>query len=186
MKKFLLILPFLAVISCHHYDQQVILGFDAPNQSSTLGNNTGVDVTVYDVRAEKKLLGRKTFSNEEIEITSNVDLAAFVQFKITQNLMRRGFKPGHDKIINVYIETFDYKAKSGFGIGTSRIEAGLKIVVADSRTGLKFTKNYGTAWDNKHFIVPLEETDSRTINLLLKDILQEILLDDSFIESLVR
>ena len=54
------------------------------------------------------------------------------------------------------------------------------------KTGAKFTKNYGTNWDMKHFIVPLESTDAETINALLHDVVQEIIADDSFLESLVK
>ena len=144
MKKFLLIVPFLAAISCTHENQKVTLNFDLKNQNSTIGSNRGVEISVLDERMNQKLLGKKKFSEQEIEIASDVNLAAFLQQKILQNLTHRGFKNGRDKIIEVHVETMSYMAKRGFPIGTSKIDANLKVVVKDSKTGAKFTKNYGT------------------------------------------
>ncbi len=186
MKKFLLILPFLAAISCAHENQKVALNFDLKNQNSTIGSNKGVDLEVFDDRVNKQLLGKKKFSDEEIQINADVNLAAFLQQKLLQNLMHRGFKNGRDKIIEVHIETMSYMAKRGFPIGVSKIDANLKVMVKDGKTGAKFTKNYGTTWDSKHFIVPLEATDAETINALLRDVAQEIVSDDSFLESLMK
>ncbi len=186
MKKLLLILPLLVAISCAHENQKVTLNFDLNNQSSTIGGNKGIDVAVFDERGIKPLLGRKKLTNQEIEIKSDVDLAAFLQQKITQNLTRRGFKIGRDKIIEVHIESLSYKAKIGYPIGTSKINALLKVMVQDSKSGAKFTKNYGINWDSKHFVVPLEATDAETINSLLRELVQDVLADDSFLESLVK
>ena len=91
MKKLLLILPFLVVISCAHENQKVTLNFDLNNQSSTIGRDRSVVVAVLDERANKNLLGRKKFSEQEIEISPDINLANFLQPKIIQNLMRRGF-----------------------------------------------------------------------------------------------
>ena len=88
MKKLLLILPFLAVISCAHENQKVTLNFDLNNQSSTIGRDRSVVVAVLDERANKNLLGRKKFSEQEIEISPYINLANFLQPKIIQNLMR--------------------------------------------------------------------------------------------------
>lgn len=186
MKKILLILPFLAAISCVHPNQKVALNFDLNNQSSSIGSNKSIEVSVFDERVNKSLLGRKKFSAEEIEINADVNVAAFLQQKIMQNLSRRGFKNGHDKIVEIHIETLSYMAKRGYPVGSSKIDARLKVMVQDSKTGAKFIKNYGTSWDSKHFIVPLEATDGETINALLRDVTQEIVSDDSFLESLVK
>ena len=186
MKKFLLILPLLAAISCTHENQKVTLNFDLNNQRSTIGGNKGLDVIVVDERANKQLLGKKKFSSEEVEIFADVNLAAFLQEKIMQNLTRRGFTNGKDKIVEINIESLSYKAERGFPVGSSKIDARLKVIVIDGKTGAKFTKNYGTNWDMKHFIVPLESTDAETINALLHDVVQEIIADDSFLESLVK
>lgn len=186
MKKFLLILPFIAVVSCTYENQKVKLNFDLNNQSSTIGANKGIDVVVIDERTNKPLLGRKKYINAEIEITPDADLAVFLQQKILQNLTRRGFQNGRDKIIIVHIETLAYKVKSSFPIGTSNITASLKVVVQDNKSGTKFTKNYGTSWDSKHFLAPLESTDAETINSLIRDVVQEIVSDDSFLESLMK
>ncbi len=186
MKKLLLILPFLAVISCAHENQKVTLNFDLNNQSSTIGRDRSVVVAVLDERANKNLLGRKKFSEQEIEISPDINLANFLQPKIIQNLMRRGFKNGDDKKIEIHIESFSYIAKRGYPIGVSKIDANFKVVIQDKKTGAKFTKNYGMTSDSKHFIMPLEATDAETINVLLRDVVQEIVSDDSFLESLVK
>ena len=86
MKKFLLILPLLAAISCTHENQKVTLNFDLNNQRSTIGGNKGLDVIVVDERANKQLLGKKKFSSEEVEIFADVNLAAFLQEKIISNI----------------------------------------------------------------------------------------------------
>lgn len=186
MKKIFLILPLLAAISCSHENQKVTLNFDLENQRSTIGGNKGADVAVVDERANKQLLGKKKFSSEEIEIFADVNLAAFLQEKVIQNLTYRGFTNGKDKIIKISIESLSYKAERGFPTGSSKIDVHLKVMVTDGKTGAKFIKNYGTNWDMKHFVMPLESTDAATINALLRDVVQEIISDDSFLESLVR
>lgn len=190
MKKLLFILPLIlsspALVSCSHENQQVALNFDLANKNSTIGNSKGIELTVFDDRSNKNILGKKNFSGDEIEITADKDLAEFLKQKILANLTKRGFKKGSDKIIEIHIETLSYKAKQGLPIGESKITSSLKLVVHDSKSGVNFTKIYDTNWDSKHFIAPLKSTDSETINLLLRDAVQEILSDDSFLESLVK
>lgn len=186
MKKLFLILPLLATISCTHLDRQVVLNFDLNNQSSSIGSGKGVEVTVFDDRLNKAILGRKKFSAEEVKILPNVELAGFLQQKILQNLTRRGFEIGRDRIVEIHIEDLSFEAKRGFPIGVSKIDARLKVVIINTKTGAKFIKNYGTSWDSKHFVSTFESSDAQTINLLLRDVVQEIVSDDSFLEGLLK
>ncbi len=187
MKKILLILPLLTAISCVYNDQKIALNFDLKNQVSTIGNYKGVELLVVDNRINKPLLGRKKFSSdEEIEIAPTTDLSAFVQQKITQNLLSRGFQYGRDKMVQIYIESLFYNASRDFAVGNSQISAKFKVVVKDKKTNYEFIKNYEMSYDNKHFIMPLEATDKKIINNFLRDMLQEILSDDNFIESLIK
>lgn len=187
MKKFLLILPLLTMISCVYNDQKIPLNFDLNNQISTIGGYKGVELLVIDNRINRPLIGRKKFSSdEEIEIVPTTDLSAFLQQKITQNLLSRGFQYGKDKMVQIYIESFFYEASRNIMVGNSGINAKFRVVVKDKKSNDEFVKNYEMSLNKKHFVMPLESTDELTINLFLRDMLQEILSDDNFIESLIR
>jgi uncharacterized lipoprotein YajG len=77
-----------------------------------------------------------------------------------------------------------YKAKRQFFIGTSKANASFKVIVKNSKTGSKFTKNFDLSLKNKHFIAPLESTDAATINALLQEIIENILNDESLLKKL--
>ncbi len=184
MKKIFFILSILIFASCSFHDQQVTLNFELKDQVSNIGNGSKIDVMVIDEREKHDLVGRKKISSTtEINIEVNKDLSIYLQKKIKQNLMRRGFVEGKDKIVEIHIDRLFYNAKAGF-IGKSTIEASIRTVIIDTKTNSKFTKDYGESWSNKHFIMPLASTDHEIINQLLHSVVQDILSDDNFIQNL--
>ncbi len=186
MKKIILTIPFFLIISCAFTNQKVAMNFDLQNQSSTIGNNRSIDVQIIDTR-HSKILGKKRISEEKaVEIELDGDLSAELKDAVLQNLQGRGFKQGKDKEIILNIEKFSYNAKIGYPVGTSKSELDIKVTVKDNRNGVKFVKNYGTSLSGKHFLFPTESTVSENVNQLLHDVMQDIISDDNFMDSLLR
>lgn len=187
MKKVLCTIPFLFLIACAHADQKLILDFNIKNQASTIGANRALNVDINDNRVNKEVIGKRIFSAEDApKIKIDANLAEILRQKITQNLTGRGFKLGNDKIVELNINTLSYDAKIGYPVGTGRAEISIRVAVYDSKSSNKFMKNYGTVVNSKHFMYPLESTIAETVNNLLRDTLQEIVSDDSFLESLLK
>ncbi|MES2961119.1 MAG: YajG family lipoprotein [Pseudomonadota bacterium] len=184
MKKLFLIASLLTAISCTHQNQKVTFDLSFKSEPSNIGRGVGIDVAVFDDRTDKEFLGRKRFGDEKIVITSDQDLVALLQKKIGSNLLQKGFSKGKDKLVEIRIETLDYAAKRNFFIGTSNGKASFKVIVTDTKTKEKFSKNFALAVNGKHFIVPLESTDSNILNALVQEIVDDILKDESFLKSL--
>lgn len=185
MKKILLIATLLTAISCSHYDQKVKLDIAFDSTKENVGKGQAIDLTVVDRRADKEILGTKKFGDATVKITSDQDLAAFLQTRITENLLARGFKMGKGKDVEISIEEFKYKASRHFPTGKSKGNVTLRVVVKGG-FGEKFTKNYEISVKNKHFVGPLQSTDERTINALLQDAARTLVNDEMFLQSLKK
>jgi uncharacterized lipoprotein YajG len=184
MKKLFLIASLLTAISCTHQNQKVTFDLSFKGESSNIGRGIGIDVAVFDDRTDKEFLGRKRFGDEKIVITSDQDLVSLLQKKIGSNLLQKGFSKGKDKSVEVRIETLEYMAKRNFFIGTSSGKASFKVIVINNKTKEKFSKNFALAVNGKHFIAPLESTDSNILNALVQEIVDDILKDESFLNNL--
>lgn len=186
MKKFLLIAALLATISCSHQNQKITLDLYFDEKKSNIGNGSAIDVVVFDDRINKEIIGKKIFGDEKITISPEQNLALLLEQKIKENLGRKGFSQGGDKIIEIRIETLEYQARRRFFIGTSKANGLLKVVVSNIKTGEKFTKNFTLTVKNKHFIAPLASTDANTINELLQELVQDILSDKAILKNLTK
>lgn len=184
MKKFLLVAAFLAAISCSHQNQKVKLSLSFEEAKPNAKNSAAVEVSVFDDRPNKEIIGKKRFGDEKITISPEQNLVSFLQKELSENLAKKGFKKGQDRSIEIRIETLKYKAKRHFFIGTSTAEGRIKVIVKNSKTGEKFTKNFTLSLANKHFIAPLQSTDAKTINALLQELLEGILSDEGFLKNL--
>jgi uncharacterized lipoprotein YajG len=185
MKNFLSIAALITVISCSYQDQKVKLDFTLDETKSNALQMATIEVKVFDDRPNKKIIGLKRFSDKKINITPRQDLALFLQKKISKNLLQKGFRNGKDKIIEVRIESFEYKAVRHFFIGDSEARGAIKIIVKNNKTGEKFIRNFALSAKNKHFIAPLNSTDKTIINAFLQEILQDILNDEAFLRNLM-
>ena len=184
MKKLFLIASLLTAISCSHHNQSVRFNVVLDEAKANIGHGIALDIKVIDGRSNKENIGVKKFGEEKFTIASDQNLASFVQKEITQNLIEKGFKIGKEISVEIHIEKFLYQAKRKFFIGKSKSEAAIIIVIKNNKTGTKFTNNYSVSLTGKHFIAPLESTDSEIINSTLQDILQDILTDQDFIKAL--
>ena len=184
MKKLLLVTSLLAVISCSHKNQQVRLDVFLEEKKSNFGNSVALDVAVLDDRMNKEIIGRKTFGDEKINISSEQNLVHYLQKLVNDSLAQKGFTKGKDKIVELRIESLHYEARRRFFIGTSKAEGSFRVTVSNVKTGEKFTKNFNLALKNKHFIAPLEATDSETINNLLQELIQDVLSDEALLKNL--
>ena len=79
MKKLFLIASLLTAISCTHQNQKVTFDLSFKSEPSSVGRAIGIDVAVFDDRADKEFLGRKRFGDEKIVITSDQDLMSLLQ-----------------------------------------------------------------------------------------------------------
>ena len=186
MKKFLLVVSLLATISCSHQNQKVTLDLSFDEKKSNIGNGSAIDVVVFDDRANKEIIGKKIFGDEKITISPEQNLAQLLEQKIKENLGRKGFSQGGDKIVEIHIESLEYRARRRFFIGTSKADGVLKVIVSNVKSGEKFTKNFTLTIKNKHFIAPLASTDANTINELLQELVQDILNDKAVLKNLAN
>ncbi len=184
MKKLLIASLFIAA-SCTHENQNVAFNLRFNHEKSNVGNNAGIDVTVIDDRLNQNIIGSKQFSaDEKVQIISEDNIAALIKAQINAFLEAKGFKRGNAKLVEVHIEKLQYSAKRGFPVGNSEGEASLKVVVTNTKTKTIFTKNFNLSLNNKHFIAPLESTDSATINSLLQDIISDVVNNNELIKNL--
>jgi len=186
MKKFLLISALLTTISCTHQNQKIKFAFHSNVERSAIGNNKIVELKVFDDRLDKSNIGFKKFSEEKIEISSEQNLAKFLEEKIAADLVQKGFKIGKGQVVEMRIETLKYKAESAFPIGNSKANAAIKVRVRNDENRNEFNRNYQLDLANKHFIAPLESTDEETINSLLQEITANILNDEEFLRILAQ
>lgn len=186
MKKLFLVIAFFLTASCTHQDQKVEIKLFFGEQDSEIGNDSGIEVLVFDDRADKEILGQKEFGDEKINIKFDQDLTQLLQQKISDNLAARGFKIGKEKEFEFHIKTLRYKASRGFPLGKSHAEIAMQIIVKNNKNGEKLTRNFSMALNNKHFIVPLESTDSATINSLLQEAVFDVLNDEMIIKNLKK
>jgi uncharacterized lipoprotein YajG len=183
MKKILLISAIMLLSSCTHYNQKMKLDIVLPKQKPVATNSRTFELSVVDQRKEADILGTKTFGEEKIEISSDQSLAVFLQNELSESLMQKGFQLGKNKKVEVAIKTFSYKAQRAF-VGKSKVEINLQITVKNNLNGKKFTRNLELSSSRKHFIAPLETTDAKSINALLKEAVQNILSDEAFMQSM--
>lgn len=187
MKKLLVIAALFALISCNHANQKIRLEFSFDEQKSNMDNNIGIDVAVFDDRLENDSIGTKEFCNyQKINISSEQNLPELLQKEINQQLLKKGFKQGNDKLVEIHIEQLRYKSECGFLLGKSKINILVKVVIANPRSGAKITKNFKSSLNSKHFIISLESTDKEIINNLLEEVVGDILSDDVLIKNLAQ
>jgi uncharacterized lipoprotein YajG len=184
MKKILIIVSLLTFFSCSYQTQKVKLDLSFDDEKSNIGNGLGIQVVAFDERLEKEFVGTKKIGDEKVKIVIEQNLPELLQSKIKENLLKKGFKIGKDKLVEIHVESLSYKAKRQFFISTSNASGNIKIVVKNYKNNEKFTKNFDLSLKRKHFIMPLESTDSKTINAILKEIVEDILNDESFIKNL--
>jgi uncharacterized lipoprotein YajG len=177
MKKTLLITAILILASCSHYDQKIRLQLNVESEKSKISKGVGIKLEVVDEREEIDLLGEKEFCDDtKIAITSQQNLANLVQRKIESALADRGFSKGNDRVVKIAIQKLNYEAECEFLVGESK--ANLLIVVSTANSKEKLTKNFELSQKNKHFLLPLAQTDKKIINDLLSRVIEEILKDD--------
>lgn len=176
MKKLLSILCLSLTFSCSYQNQIVKFDLNFNDEKSNIGNNTAIDLMVFDNRFNDKILGTKELGQDEkISITNHENVALLLTKKISHNLEQKGFKKGVNKTIELHIEKLNYLAKREFFVGSSEGTAEIKVVVKNNKDKSIFTKNFNITVANKHFVVPLASTDSKIINSMLQEIISDIL-----------
>ena len=184
MKKLLIIISLFTLISCTHQDQNIRLDFSFDEKKSNIGNGVGINVAVVDNRSETKFLGSKEFCDaQQISIISEQNLAEIVKKEIDNQLLRKGFRQGDDKLVEIQIQQLKYEAQCGIILGKSKADILVTVTVTTPRVGGKITKNFNISLDNKHFIIPLAGTDAKTINNLIKEVVENILDDDMILRN---
>ena len=81
---------------------------------------------------------------------------------------------------HLQIETLRYFEKYNYPLNKKELE------FWSGTTVKKFTRNLELSSSRKHFIAPLETTDARSINAILKEAVQNILSDEAFLQSLAE
>lgn len=188
IKKYVIIsLLFLA--SCSYKNHKVDVDLKGKNVSSQIGEDVSVSISVADVRKEK-LVGKKIISYEkQVEIGINQDLERIIYQKVATNLSDRGFKIKNnnvDKIIAIHINNLSYESKKGILIGSSKIKVEVQVSIKDNRSKQIFTKKYGINSGRSHFVVSSKKADSKIINETLREVVNDILVDDGFLQNLIR
>lgn len=186
MKKLFLLAAVFFAASCTHENQKMKFDIAIDREKSDFNNVGAIEVVAFDDRSQKEILGNKIFGDEKIQITSDQNLSELLLHKISENLAQKGFQKGRDKIVEIHLESLQYKAMRKFFIGTSEADSTIKIIVKNVKSGEKFTKNFSLSVKGKHFLAPLEATDEEIINEILRDTVLDILSDKSFLKSLSK
>lgn len=186
MKKLLLVTSLILAASCTHQNQNVKLDLSLNSAKSNIGKGSSIDLIVFDDRLEDQVVGTKEFGDEKIKILTSENIALLLTKKINQNLSEKGFKKGSDKLVEVHVEKLNYEAKRGFFVGKSKGEAAIKVLVKNAKNKSIFTKKFDLSLSGKHFIVPLESTDSSTINNMLQEIVQDVLDNEELLKVLAN
>ncbi len=185
MKILLTIISLFALISCAHQNQKIRVDFSLDEKKSNIGNDVGISLAVFDDRLENKFFGTKEFCDDQkISITSNQNLAELLENEINNQLLRKGFKQGNEKIVEIRIQNLKYEASCGFLLGRSKADVSVKVSVTSSKGKIKTTKNFGLTANSKHFLLPLASTDADTINNVLSQVVRDILEDDMIVRNL--
>jgi len=187
IKKLFFIAFFSFTLSaCVDYNQKSIdLGISLKNIPSNFGNFKKVQVRVFDVRNNKPNIGTKKVGDILVTINSNQDLIKLIGDRISEGLERKGFAKGDDKIMEIYITSFEYEARRRFFTGNSKMSVLFKITVKDKYDdNKKYQKSYGLTVEKDHFIMPLITTDEDTINAALQETIYDIFQDNALIENL--
>lgn len=185
MKKILSLLLLVAIASCTHVDRTLKVNFNSDLNKSNFGSEIKVSVKVVDDRMDKKLLGTKEYCDgKKVKITSAENVADLLRKKILNSLLQEGFKEGNDRTIEVHIQQLNYKASCSL-IGKSDAQMTLSVIVNNSKTNTKTTRDFDLTSENKHFIIPLAETDEKNINGLFSEMMETILSNEAFLKSLL-
>jgi len=184
MKKLLTILALTTLFSCTHQDQKVRLDLSLNVEKSNIGNDVGINLMVFDDRLEKGFIGSKEHcDNQKINITLEQNLAELLKKQMISLLMKKGFRQGSDRIIELHIQELQYKAICSFMIGKSEANILIRVVSIDPKTNRKNTKDFQLSLNGKHFIIPLESSDANAINEIFNEILAKILDDDVILRN---
>lgn len=177
----------LLTFSCTHQDQNIKFNIAVSNvKSESINSSSGLDFVAFDDRSSSRNIGEKSFGDEKIAIASDQNLAELLREEISKNLFDSGFKKGSDKIVEIHLEKLKYKAKRKFFIGKSEANIKIKVIVKNTKTKDKFSKNFTLSTKRKHFLAPLEKTDSKTINNLVQEAVLEIITDKTLLKSLSK
>ena len=187
MKKLLILISLLTLISCTNKDKKIRLDFSIHDKKSNIGNEVKIRLAVVDDRLENNFIGTKEYcDNGKINITTQQNLAELLKQKISDNLLQKGFKNGNDKLIEIHIEQLQYKAECGFLLGKSEAEVAIKVTITDVKSGAKITKNFEVSANNKHFILPLASTDEKVVNDILEVVVEDILNNNALLKNLTQ
>jgi uncharacterized lipoprotein YajG len=177
----------LLTFSCTHQDQNIKFNVALSNvKSEPVSSARGLEIVAFDDRSEPSIIGEKSFGDKKIAIASDQNLTELLQEEISKNLFSFGFKKGGDKVVEVHLEKLKYKAKRKFFIGKSEASIKIKVIVRSTKTKDKFSKNFTLSTKGKHFLAPLEKTDSKTINNLIQETVLEIVTDKSLLKNLSK
>jgi uncharacterized lipoprotein YajG len=186
MKKLYLLASLALLSSCIHLDQKVVFDFKIDKQEFDSKNIAGIEVLAFDDRPSGQIIGDKEFGEQKVNLLIEQNLADLLKTKISQGLAQKGFGRGDDKIIEIHLEKLYYEAERKFFIGSSDADSSIKVIVKDLKNGTTFTKKFALSVQKQHFLVPLEKTDTKTINTILRETVLEILSDSSFLKSLEK
>jgi len=183
MKK-LIVAILLFSFSCSYQNQNINLNFNIKSNASKLEEPKRLMIKIYDQRQNKKVLGKKKYGKKEILLLANQDLAKLLRTKINKTLKNQGFIKGTNRSLEIYIKNINYESVRGFLIGKSTSQARIDVVIRDINKQKIFSKKFEINQNGKYFISTSKETDSKIINDLIAEILNEILSDQSVAKNI--
>lgn len=186
MKNLFSLIFLTAIISCSYknYDATVKLKID--NRKSVIGEHIGVEIAVDDSRIKDNLGVKKINKTKTIFIGLKNDIEQEIHKKVENYLLNRGFEKGKDRIIGIHITKLYYEAKKGYFVGESKVEVEIQVAIKNNNSKKITFKKYGETLSRNHFLLPSEKMDEKLINRALSDVIQDLLEDDDFLQSLIR
>lgn len=138
------------------------------------------NIEVIDDRISKKIIGTKEYSDEDVDIINNQNLANLIKYEIIRNLKKDNKFIDQDSTLKITIKDLTYNSRVGLFIGESKVTATLEASLTNNKN-IKYRKIYNLENERTHFIISLKKTDQKIINSILRDA-----IDQAFKEKILQ
>ncbi|HEL7612268.1 TPA: YajG family lipoprotein [Stenotrophomonas maltophilia] len=156
----------LALSGCVYNKQTTTFTPSVVVAKSSEGAGSLVGLRVVDERPTKSLGHRGNAYGRAAEITTNQDLAAVVQDKISEGLSNRGYKvvpyEGASTKLSVELRALEYSTSTGFWSGGVAVNAAMKAVA--SKPGDTYERIYRSDEERRVQFAPTATKNEEDLN----------------------
>jgi uncharacterized lipoprotein YajG len=189
--KFLFILGAVCLLpACAFIPEQIHLNPEiTPIQSKNIGNREKIAIQVIDVRSNSSLGGRPSGYGPAANISLADDIQAVIKNTISQGLSNYNFIPVSSnsparKKLTLRITALNYNQRTGFFTGSSVVDSAIEVTALNNQRS--FDNVYRYQKNRDVMFTPTTMADSKEINSVLSNILNQILHDPALLDFLAH